>query len=223
MSLTGLALVVFLVLHLAGNLLFFKDADHATFDAYAETMRTNPLLPVAEIGLVALFLLHLLLALSTAKSNREARPKRYAVDASRGERTLASSSMLISGGIILVFVIVHLLDFRLNDAATGRMGAAVTERLTTPLGAAIYLIGVLAVGVHLSHAVRSALQSLGANHPRYNPLIQRGGPLLAGILFVGFAAFPVVLFASQRRAQMAAAEQSAAPSDAVGNASEEER
>ena len=98
MSLSGLLLTGFLIAHLAGNLLFFKDAEHAAFDSYAHTLEANPLLPVAEVGLLLLFLTHLFLAFATTRANREARKTRYAVQASRGERTIASSSMLITTG-----------------------------------------------------------------------------------------------------------------------------
>lgn len=194
MSITGLMLVGFLVAHLAGNLLIFKDADGSAFNAYAHVLETNPLLPVAEGGLIVLFVVHLYLAFRVTMDNREARKNRYAVNASLGERSLASSSMFISGAIILAFVIVHLLDFRFKERAADGLAAMLVRRLSEPVGAAVYLAGVLALGLHLSHAVRSALQTLGLNHPRFNGLIQKGAPLLAGLLFLGFACFPVLLY-----------------------------
>jgi succinate dehydrogenase / fumarate reductase cytochrome b subunit len=203
MALTGLLLVVFLIAHLAGNLLIFKDEDGAAFNAYAHVLETNPLLPFAEGGLIVLFGVHLFLAFRVTMDNREARKSRYAVNASRGERTLASSSMFITGAIILAFVIVHLLDFRFNTRASDGLAAMLVRRLSEPVGAAIYLIGVLALGVHLSHAVRSALQSLGLNHPRFNGLIKTAGPLLAGVLFLGFASFPVLFFGASAKPALA--------------------
>lgn len=211
MSLTGLMLVGFLVAHLAGNLLFFKDAEHAAFDSYAHALEVNPLLPLAEIGLLVLFVTHLFLAFLTTRGNREARKTRYAIQASRGERTLASSSMLITGLIVLVFVVIHLLDFRLRERAADGLGAMLARRLSEPVGAGIYLVGVAALGLHLSHAVRSALQTLGANHPRFNAAIQRGSLLLAIVLFLGFAAFPVFIVGSRAGSSMAS-RQPAAPS-----------
>ena len=71
------------------------------------------------------------------------------------------------------------------------LGAAVTARLSSPAGIAIYLVGVTALGLHLSHAVQSALQTLGAAHPKYTPLLRGLGLFLAVVLFVGFASFPI--------------------------------
>ncbi len=216
MSLSGLMLTGFLIAHLAGNLLFFKDGEHAAFDSYAHALEGNPLLPLAEVGLLVLFLTHLFLAFLTTRANREARKTRYAVQTSRGERTIASSSMLITGLIVLAFVVVHLLDFRLRERAVDGLAGMLARRLSEPVGAGIYFIGVAALGLHLSHALRSALQSIGANHPRFNAAIQRGGLLLAIVLFLGFAAFPVVLIGS--RASHSMASQPAAADSSAGQA-----
>lgn len=220
MSVSGLLLVGFLFAHLAGNLLFFKDSEHAAFDSYAHTLESNPLLPLAEFGLLLIFLTHLFLAFLTTRVNREARKTRYAVQASLGKRTLASSSMLITGLIVLAFVVVHLLDFRFRERAADGLAGMLTRRLSEPIGAGIYVIGVAALGLHLTHAVRSALQSVGANHPRYNNLIQRGGVLVALVIFLGFSAFPIVLIGSRSShstAGIAGASGSAASGSADGH------
>ncbi len=216
MSLSGLMLTGFLIAHLAGNLLFFKDGEHEAFDSYAHTLEGNPLLPLAEIGLLLLFLTHLFLAFVTTRANREARKTRYAVQASRGERTIASSSMLITGLVVLAFVVVHLLDFRFRERAADGLAAMLARRLSEPVGAGIYFVGVAALGLHLSHALRSALQSIGANHPRFNAAIQRGGLVLAIVLFLGFASFPIVMIGS--RATHSMASQPAAAGQSTGQA-----
>src|SRR5262245_59770138 len=91
MSLTGLLLVGYLVLHLAGNLLLFGDDTGKKFDAYAHSIEENPLLPVAEIILLVLFVAHIALGLRTALENREARKRRYKELAPHGNRTFAST------------------------------------------------------------------------------------------------------------------------------------
>ncbi len=193
MSLTGAGLVLFVLVHLAGNLTLYADRSGATFDQYSEKLERNPLLPAAEAGLVTLFLVHIALGIHTALANREARPVRYKELAPHGERTLASVSMLVTGLLILIFLVVHLLDFRLAKRAPEGLAHMVVERLSTPLGAALYLVGVGALGVHLWHAFQSAFQSLGLHHPRYRPAIQKAGWTLALALGLGFATFPVVL------------------------------
>jgi succinate dehydrogenase / fumarate reductase cytochrome b subunit len=197
MALSGLALIGFLVAHLAGNLTLYADADGTAFNHYAETLESNPLLLPAEIGLVLLILLHLVLGIRVSLDNREARKKGYAVRASLGGRTLGSATMLLTGILILVFLVVHVSDFRipklLGDESVEDLAGAVKRRLASPLGAGVYLVGVAAVGLHLSHAFQSAFQTLGLNHPKYTPWIARLGLALAVILFLGFASFPIVL------------------------------
>lgn len=194
MAATGLLLVGFLVVHVSGNLLLYADRDGAAFDGYSSSLEGNPLLPVAEIALAALFVAHIALAIRVSLENRESRKERYAVRASMGNRTFASASMFVTGLVILAFLVVHLLDFRLGklfqeDGVS--LFAMVQRRLGSPLGAAIYLIAAAAVGVHLRHAFRSAFQSLGANHPNLNPILVRTGWFLAIAIGLGFASFPL--------------------------------
>lgn len=193
MAVTGLLLVGFLVAHLAGNLLLYVDDSGGKFKAYAKGLHDlGPLLWAAELGLIGLFGLHIFYALQTLRDNRAARKSRYAVSASRGAKTLASATMPITGAIVLLFVIVHLLHFRLDDAFKGDDPAGlVKSTLASPLAAAIYLVGVGALTLHLSHAIQSALQTLGASHPNFNPLREKLGLGLAVLLGLGFASFPV--------------------------------
>jgi succinate dehydrogenase / fumarate reductase cytochrome b subunit len=194
MAATGLLLVGFLFVHLAGNLLVYSGQGGAAFDAYAAKLDSNPVLPVAEIGLAALFAAHIALALRVSLENREARTRGYSVRASLGRRTLSSASMVATGLTVLVFLIVHLYDFRVGkllEHAGTSLWQMVRLRLSTPVGAGIYLVGVGALSLHLRHAFRSAFQTLGANHPHLNPLIERTGWAVAILLGIGFASFPV--------------------------------
>jgi len=194
MAVTGLLLVGFLVLHLAGNLLLFADDTGATFDAYAAQYHARPaLLYTAEVLLVALFWCHIYLAFRTTLDNREARQRGYAIRQSLGKRTIASASMFVTGAVILAFLIVHLLDFRLNPASEQGLARLVKARLTSPLGISMYAVALLALGLHLSHAVKSALQTLGINHPRFTPLLSKAALGLAVVLFIGFASIPLML------------------------------
>jgi len=195
MALTGLGLIGFLIAHLAGNLTLFADGDGEAFNHYAEVLESNPLLPIAEIGLLILFVAHIALGLAVSRGNREAREDRYQVRATKGKQTLASGSMLITGLIVGVFLVIHIIDFRvaklMGDESVQDLALAVKNRLASPAGASIYLVGVISLGVHLSHAFKSAFQTLGVNHPRYSPLIEKVGIGLAVVLFIGFASFPI--------------------------------
>ena len=194
MALTGLGLVGFLVVHLAGNLTLF--GSDTAFNAYSAKLESyGVLLTAAEIGLAGLFAVHVASALRLSRENRAARPVGYALRATMGERTIGSASMLVTGLVVGVFVVVHVLDFRIPKLAgeIDDLAAAVRARLSSPLGALIYLVGVGALGLHLSHAIQSAFQTLGVNHPRWTPLLRSLARALALILTLGFASFPIVL------------------------------
>ncbi len=193
MALTGLSLVGFLVVHLLGNFSLYTGGVEG-FNEYAATLEEmGGLLKAAEIGLGALFVIHMALALRIARENKLAREQPYQVRANMGNLTAASSTMVVTGLIVGVFLIIHIIDFRVPTLA-GEMddlGAAVIERLGSPLGATLYLIGVAALGLHLRHAIQSAFQTLGLQHPNWSPLIRIGALALATALAVGFASFPI--------------------------------
>ena len=110
--------------------------------------------------------------------------------------------MFASGAVILAFVILHLIDMRLglrgdvtylpesDPEAPYRNTIAV---LSNPISRLVYFVGVVILGVHLSHGFQSAFQSLGLNHPKYMPLIKLIGKVFAVIVAVGFAS--IVVFA----------------------------
>lgn len=198
MALTGLSLIGFLIAHLAGNLTLFADSDGGAMATYASKLADlGPLLWIAEVGLGVLFVAHIGLGMRAAMENREARPSRYKDASPKGGRSPASVTMLVTGVVILVFLVVHVIDFRLAAGVFAHpepatLAKAVVERLSSPIGAALYLVGMVALGVHLWHAFQSALQTLGLRHPSYDALIQRLGAGLAVIVAGLFAAFPLL-------------------------------
>ncbi len=187
----GLLLCGFLVTHLAGNLFLFVGGE--AFNHYAETLEHNPLLPVAEGGLVFLFLVHILLSARATWANRSARPVAYESYKGKGARTPGSRTMAYTGTLILAFLIVHIATFKFGVG--GMKGADLFTHVVTwfsnPLYAAFYVLAVGGVGLHLSHGVQSSMQTFGVNHPRYTPLIRKAGLAFAGLIFLGFASFPL--------------------------------
>lgn len=203
MAVSGLSLVGFLVVHLAGNLQLFAGED--VFNAYAEKLHSlGPILGIAETGLFAMFALHIGLALSTASMNRLARRTAYDVrESKQGLSVLpsggASSWMMVTGCVIFVFLTSHILDMKLKmgpgvdyTAALDAAGeatnsfAAVKAVLSHPPHAALYLAGLVALGIHLSHGISSALQTLGLNHRNWNWLFRTAGVVTAWTIAVGF-------------------------------------
>lgn len=196
MAVTGLSLVGFVVVHLLGNLSLFSGNE--AFNAYAEKLESlGPLLMIAEVGLLALFVIHMGLAFRLTRQSREARPQGYRFRAGMGQATAASRSMLITGIILLGFLVIHIADFRvkklLGDPEVADLAAAVVDRITSPVGLTIYLVGIVALGLHLRHAIQSSLQTLGASHPQYTPLIRHASCAIAALVTVGFASIPLFL------------------------------
>jgi succinate dehydrogenase / fumarate reductase cytochrome b subunit len=190
MALTGFGLVGFTATHLLGNLFILVGAD--AFNMYAYTLTSNPLIYVAEAGLLGMFLLHLVLAVVLKLENLSARPKGYYVKTKTGRgETFASSTMPYTGIIILIFVIIHLLNFKFGsnypttvDGTEMRdLYRTVIEYFANPLYVAWYVFAMIALGVHTSHGFQSMFQSWGINHSKYTPIIQTAS--LAYGLFVG--------------------------------------
>ena len=201
MGMTGLLLCGFLVAHLAGNMLLFLGAK--PFNEYAHALHAQwELLAVAEAGLILLFLAHVYLAVVTTIGNYKARTEFYVLKQSKvpGRIIGANSWMFASGAVVLGFVILHLIDLRLglrgsikylpesDHEAPFRNTLAV---LSDPISRVVYFVGVLVLGVHLSHGFSSAFQSLGLNHPKSTPLIKILGKVFALVIAVGFASIVV--------------------------------
>ncbi|MCC7013759.1 MAG: succinate dehydrogenase cytochrome b subunit [Planctomycetes bacterium] len=193
MAVTGLLLIGFLIVHVVGNLTLYADGDGTQFNAYAAKLEAlGPLKVLAEVGLTVLFLAHIALGLRTALENREARPERYKDLAPKGRRTMASMTMVVTGAVLLVFLVIHVIDFRLADFSKVGLAKLVMERLTSPLGAGIYLVSMAFLGSHLWHAFQSLFQTLGLRHPSYAPTIKWVGSALALAIAGLFASFPVL-------------------------------
>jgi succinate dehydrogenase / fumarate reductase cytochrome b subunit len=190
---TGVALFLYLVIHIAGNLIVFLGP--AAFNRYAFVMEYgNPLLPVIEIGLLLIFLLHVYKTVTMFLANQQARPvayvkKKYAGKPSR--KSFASSTMIVSGLWLLLFIIIHVKAFRFSPEypwpAGGRdLYRQEMENFINPLTAGFYVLSMVVVGSHLWHGIASAFQSLGADHPKWTPRLLTTGKVVAVLMAGGF-------------------------------------
>ena len=200
MALTGLLLCGFLVAHLAGNFLIFCGAE--AFNTYAYLLTSNSFIYVAEALLGAIFLTHIALAIVLTWQNRRARGQRYYLKRPTGRgATLSSASMPITGVIILVFLILHLLHFKFGPSYSivhsgvemRDLYRLLVEYFASPLNVAWYIFAQMALGVHLSHGFSSAFQSLGFNHPRHTPRLKLIGKIFAIVIVLGFSSLPLYL------------------------------
>ena len=196
MAVTGFLFLLFLTTHLLGNLSVYGGP--ASFVSYAEHLHAlGKLLLAAEIGMAVALLVHVTTAVFLFFENRRARPVRYAVDKGGGGRTLSSQTMPYTGLLILGFIGVHLATFshHIVDQTTRNIFQIAAAVFSNPIYLAIYVIGVLLVTFHVRHGLWSAFQTVGANHPKYMPFIQKLSIVFAVIVAIGFGSLPFVILA----------------------------
>jgi succinate dehydrogenase / fumarate reductase, cytochrome b subunit len=201
-GLTGLALFAYLILHLAGNALIFAGPE--TFNEYSHALISNPLILPIEIGLLAIFLLHVYKAVTNYLANRAARPAGYALKKYAGHtsrKSVASSTMIWSGLVIFFFVLVHVRQFKYGAWYQTVSGSPIRDLARTefevfsqPLWVAFYVVCTLLVGLHLRHGISSGFQSLGFDHPVYTRRLTMWGVVFAVIIGGGLAFIPVWVY-----------------------------
>jgi succinate dehydrogenase / fumarate reductase, cytochrome b subunit len=194
-GLTGLFLVLYLIIHIVGNLMVFGGPDF--FNHYAHFLESNPLLPIIEILLLLVFLLHIYKTIRMYLGNQAARPAKYMKKQSAGytsRKTFASTTMIVSGLWLVLFLLIHVRAFRfgpgLHEYKTAEgivdLYRVEMENLHNPLMVAFYVISMLVVGSHVYHGASSAWQSIGVDHPRWTPRILLIGKILAVAIGGGF-------------------------------------
>ncbi len=193
-GITGLALFLYLLIHIAGNLVVFLGP--AAFNKYAYMLEGNPLLPVIEIGLALVFLIHIYKTVRMFLGNQETRPVRYAQKKYAGppsRKTFASSTMIFSGLWLLAFLVIHVRAF--HDGwgteypwpAGGRdLYRQEMETFANPLMVGFYILSMIVVGSHLWHGIASGFQSLGADKPAWTRFILPVGKVIAVLVAGGF-------------------------------------
>jgi succinate dehydrogenase / fumarate reductase cytochrome b subunit len=199
---TGLALFVYMVLHLAGNAIIFFGPE--VFNAYSHQLISNPLIIPVEIGLLLVFLIHIYKTITMWMQNRAARPVGYQKKELAGHtsrKSLASSTMIASGLIIMVFVAIHVKQFKFGSFYLAAGSDSVRDLYRTeievfqqPLWVALYVIATLLVGLHLRHGISSAFQSVGLDHPRYTRRLVAVGIGFAVLIGGGLAIIPIWVF-----------------------------
>ena len=200
-AVTGISLVGFLIVHLIGNLLIYLGP--TTFNEYSHKLIANPLVYPAEAGLVLLFILHAWKTITLTLASHKARPVAYEEKQRAGHtsrKSLASSTMIWSGLFLLVFVPIHVWTFKYGpyyeaaERGVRDIHRLVMEIFRKPAYVAFYVVGMTVLGFHLWHGVSSAFQTMGADTPRFTPVMRKVGWTLAVVLAVGFISIPVFVF-----------------------------
>ncbi len=210
MALTGFGIILFVVAHMIGNWkIFLPDVDGVPeIDVYGEALRQLffPLVPehvvlwIMRTGLIVIFLLHIHAAYSLTIMNRKARPDGYQGPRTYGVANYASRTMRWSGTIFLAFLLFHLADLTWGieplSPATWERGEVYANFVASfsriPV-AAIYVISMALLAIHLYHGAWSMFQSVGVNHPRFNPWRRAFASGLAVVVFVGNSIMPLAV------------------------------
>jgi succinate dehydrogenase / fumarate reductase, cytochrome b subunit len=191
-GITGLGLFVYLIVHIAGNLMVFFGPE--VFNRYATTLSSNPLIPVIEVGLLLIFIIHVYKTVRMFLANQAARPVAYAKKRFAGRpsrKTVASATMIFSGLWLLVFIVIHVRTFRFGNVYEWPAGGHDLYRLemetfANPLTVGFYVISMLVVGSHLWHGISSSVQSLGLDHPKVTPGVLVAGKVAAALIAGAF-------------------------------------
>jgi len=208
MALTGLGLTLFLVIHLAGNLSLYQP-EGATFNLYSHKLAAlGPLLYALEILLLLAAIVHVVVAAGLTRGYRKARPQRYAAWKSKGSQqsNLSSRNMIITGAVILGFLVFHINHFKfgagINEGYVMTVDGQqvrdlyrlVMETFKSPFYSAFYIAVMLFIGFHVRHGFWSAFQSLGMMSRRFSRGIYLLGATIAALVAAGFLMIPIYIY-----------------------------
>lgn len=207
MSLTGLFLTSFLLIHLIGNLQLMKEDKGEAFNSYAHFMVHNPIISFISIGLYITIVLHAIQGIVIALSNRKARGEKGYVKKNSGSRTWASGNMALLGTLLLFFILIHMGDFWLKykfgsslpmvtieGLAQKDLYFSVVQTFSQWWLVAFYVLSTIVLYFHLTHGIASAIQTLGINNRKYTPAIKFIGTAYAFLVSLGFAIIPVYFY-----------------------------
>lgn len=205
-SLAGLFLVVFLLIHLGINLSLILADSRESFNKAAHFMGTNVIIKVMEIVLFGGILLHMFYGVFLQIQNWLARPRRYRIE-NYSQTSFFSKFMIHTAAIIAVFLIIHLFDFYFKAKFFGEvplviydgkeyhdLGILVIERFKAGGAVVFYIICFLFMAFHLLHGFQSAFQSLGLEHKTYTPVIKALGIIYTVLVAAGFILIPIYVY-----------------------------
>ena len=201
MALSGLFLIIFLITHLVINSLTLASSKDLFNDA-AHFMATNPIIYAMQYVLALGFIIHIGMGIKLTIQNKRARSQEYVYNKMSKNTDLSSRSMIVSGGLVIVFLALHLRDYFYQMKFVGLPEGTtdydlVVNLFTNPYYTAVYVIAFIVLGVHLNHGFKSAFQSMGANHKKYNPLIKIVSTAYSIVIALGFSTIAIFHFINQ--------------------------
>lgn len=210
MSLTGLFLILFLLIHLLGNLQLLIPDDGKSFNIYAHFMSSNPLIKIVSIGLYAGILLHAIQGILIAYANKDSKGHNYAVNTYENGNWM-SKNMALLGTLVFFFLCVHMGDFWVKvrfqnvlemvsysglDYEVENLYQRVNIAFQNVWIVVIYMVGLIALALHLLHGFQSAFTTLGLQHSKYTPLIRVLGIGYSILIPIAYAIIPLYMFFS---------------------------
>ena len=206
MSVSGLAMVIFVIIHLIGNASLFHGQER--INAYAKLRHSlGAILWLIRLTMLTALCLHIFFGIHLTLENRAAKPQRYAVRKDLSA-TLTGRSMIWTGLLVAIYLLYHLLHFTLqvispglsayrNPDASGRpdIFMMVVHSFRNISVAGLYVFAMGALTLHLSHGIQSMFQTLGLNNEKTLPVIMKIGTIAAVVLFLGYISIPVSIFA----------------------------
>lgn len=196
MALTGLLLCVFLIIHLAGNLLLFAGAE--TFNNYVHSLAAvKPLIRLIEIILTAIFLVHIIFSIKLTRKNQQVSGIKYQVNTANETSSFFSRNMGLSGSIIFIFLVTHLSTIWYRFQTQHEQGNfyEIVTGSTVGLGngfvTSLYCVAMVLLGFHLRHGFQSAFQTFGLRYNQYGKLIEKISIIFWLIIPAGFLTIAV--------------------------------
>lgn len=201
MGITGLVWSLFVLTHMAGNMLIMVSAEK--YNLYSHALVSNPFLIVAELGLLLTLVLHVIDGVWLTLQNKAARQTKYAMP-TNGEKKarFQSKYMIFHGSLLLVFIILHLITFKygtlytttINGVEMRDLHRLVVEKFHETYYVIWYCFAMVIVGLHLSHGFYSSFASLGIFHPRVAPVMSKIGYVYAFVIAAGFLSQPIYVY-----------------------------
>ncbi|GAB4240644.1 MAG: succinate dehydrogenase cytochrome b subunit [Stanieria sp.] len=203
-SITGIGLILFVVIHLSGNLSFFIGSDAYNQLAYFIN-RYELSLNIIELVLLVFFVVHVILGIAIQINKYQARPigyERYQSIGKPSKQSLSSRTMIITGLVLLGFLIFHLLNFKfgtyyptvVNGVPMRDLARLVREKFEQPGYSFGYTGVMILLGLHLRHGMWSALQSLGLMNSRFSAFVYSLALVIAGLIAIGFIVLPLAIY-----------------------------
>lgn len=199
LALTGLFICVFLIAHLGANFLLLLPQETARimYNNYSATLRGNLLISIVAYINYACIIFHVLYAVIVTRKNKSLRSIGYAKNSALENSSWTSQNMMLLGSIIFAFIVIHMANFWYDVKFLHQdddLYQMVYDLFKNPYYVLIYTLGMIPLGLHLSHGVQSAFMTLGLYHKKYIKIVSRISVIFATVMGLGFAIIPIILY-----------------------------